>query len=78
MAGSIWETQLSFSMTLKEQDVLIAISNTGESKQVQKMVEAAKENGATTIGITNNPDSTIAKTVDYHIQTATRAKIILK
>ena len=77
MAGSIWETQLSFSMTLKEQDVLIAISNTGESKQVQKMVEAAKENGATTIGITNNPDSTIAKTVDYHIQTATREKLFL-
>lgn len=77
MAGSIWETQLSFSMTLKEKDVLIAISNTGESKQVQKMVEAAKENGATTVGITNNPDSTIAKTVDYHIQTATREKLFL-
>ena len=38
---------------------------------------SAKENGATTIGITNNPDSTIAKTVDYHIQTATREKLFL-
>ena len=77
MAGSIWETQLSFSMTLKKSDVQIAISNSGESKQVVKMVRAARKNGATTIGITNNPNSTIAKEADYHIQTATREKLFM-
>ena len=77
MAGTIWETQLSFAMTLKKKDVQIAISNSGESKQVVKMVRAAKKNGCTTIGITNNPNSTIAKEVDYHIQTATREKLFM-
>lgn len=48
MAGTIWETQLSFAMTLKKKDVQIAISNSGESKQVVKMVRAAKKNGCTT------------------------------
>lgn len=77
MAGTIWETQLSFSMTLKKSDVMIAISNSGESKQVAKMVRNAKKNGATVIGITNNPKSTIGKDVDFHIQTATREKLFL-
>lgn len=77
MAGTIWETQLSFALTLKKKDVQIAISNSGESKQVVKMVRAAKKNGCTTVGITNNPNSTIAKEVDYHIQTATREKLFM-
>lgn len=77
MAGPIWETQLSFSMTLKNTDVMIAISNSGESKQVVKMVHNAKRNGATVIAITNNPKSTIGKCADFHIQTATREKLFM-
>ncbi len=77
MSGTIWETQLAFAMTLKETDVLIAISNSGESKQVVKMIHAAKKNHAAIIGITNNPRSSIGKAVDYHIQTATREKLFM-
>lgn len=77
VAGTIWETQLAFSLTLKKGDVLIAISNSGESRQVAKMVRAANEKGATTVGITNNPKSSIGESVDYHIQTATREKLFL-
>ncbi len=76
-AGTIWETQLAFSLTLKPGDVMIAISNSGESRQVVKMVKEAKKNGVTTIGITNNPKSEIGSSVDYHIQTATREKLFL-
>lgn len=77
VAGTIWETQLAFALSLGKEDVMIAISNSGESRQVQKMVKAAKENGAATIGITNNPNSEIGSMVDYHIQTATREKLFL-
>lgn len=77
IAGTIWETQLSFALSLQKGDVLIAISNSGESRQVVKMVKAAKKNGATVVGITNNPKSTIGLLVDYHIQTATREKLFL-
>lgn len=77
VSGTIWETQLAFSLSLKKGDVLIAISNSGESRQVVKMVRAARKNGVTTIGITNNPRSTIGCDVDYHIQTATREKLFL-
>lgn len=77
VAGTIWETQLTYALNLGKKDVMIAISNSGESKQVVKMVQAAKKQGVTTIGITNNTNSSVGKEVDYHIQTATREKLFL-
>lgn len=77
VSGTIWETQLAFSMLLGKGDVMIAISNSGESRQVYKMVSEAKKNGITTIGITNNPESSIGSIADYHIQTVTREKLFL-
>ncbi len=77
IAGTIWETQLTYALNLGRKDVMIAISNSGESKQVVKMVQAAKRQGAITIGITNNISSSVGKEVDYHIQTATREKLFL-
>lgn len=74
-AGTIWETQLAFSLSLGRDDVMIAISNSGESRQVVKMVQQAKENNVVTVGITNNPNSSVGKCVDYHIQTATRERL---
>ncbi len=77
VSGTIWETQLAFALNLKKGDVLIAISNSGESKQVAKMAKEAANRGVTTIGITNNPNSSIGNIVKYHIQTATREKLFL-
>ena len=77
VAGTIWETQLAFSLSLQEGDVMIAISNSGESRHVLKMMEGAKQNGVVVIGITNNPNSKIGTSADYHIQTATREKLFL-
>lgn len=77
VAGTIWETQLAFSLSLSRDDVMIAISNSGESRKVTKMVQEAKKNGVITVGITNNPNSTVGSIVDYHIQTATREKLFL-
>lgn len=77
VSGSIWEAQLAFALTLQKGDTVIAISNSGESKQVIKMIANAKKNGVTTIGITNNPNSEIGSIVDFHIQTATREKLFL-
>ena len=53
-AGTIWETQLSYSFTLGKGDVLIAISNSGESDKVLEAVKIANRNGAMTLGITNS------------------------
>ena len=76
-AGTIWETQLSYAYTLREGDVLLAISNSGESNKVLEAVEIVNANGGTTIGITNSPQSAIGEEVQYHITTATREKLFL-
>ena len=76
-AGTIWETQLSYSFTLGKGDVLIAISNSGESDTVLEAVKIANNNKAMTIGITNSPHSAIGEEVQYHITTATREKLFL-
>ena len=77
VSGTIWETQLSFALSLKPGDVMIAISNSGESIRVVKMVEEAKKRGVMTVGITNNPKSTVGRNVDYHFQTSTREKLFM-
>ena len=74
-AGTIWETQLSYSFTLGKGDVLIAISNSGESDKVLEAVKIANHNKA--MGITNSPHSAIGEEVQYHITTATREKLFL-
>lgn len=74
---SIWENQIGMIYNMTNEDVMIVISNSGESRGLITAVEAAKEVGVTTIAITNNEKSTIAKACDYHITTATREKLFL-
>lgn len=73
----IWETELGYSYNLTGKDVVIAISNSGESTGVIQILEAAKSCGASTISITNNERSTVAELSTYHIKTATREKLFL-
>lgn len=77
VSGAIWENQIGFTYNLTQDDVVIAISNSGESRGVITAMEAAKEVGATTISITNNNQSTVARVSDFHITTATREKLFL-
>lgn len=77
VSGTIWENQIGYTYNLTEKDVVIVISNSGESREMITMMDVAKEVGAITIAITNNERSTIAKASDYHITTATREKLFL-
>ena len=77
LSSTIWETQIGYICNLTKDDVVIAISNSGESSSVVISLETAKEQGATTISITNNEESTVASVSDYHITTATREKLFL-
>lgn len=45
-------------------DVVIAISNSGETVELKGTVETLKNNGARIIGLTGNPDSWLAKKSD--------------
>ena len=73
----IWETELGYSYNMTGKDVVIAISNSGESTGVIQILEAAKSRGAVTISITNSDKSSVAEMSTYHITTATREKLFL-
>ena len=75
--STIWENQASYALGLDSNDVVIAISNSGESKQVYAICQEMKKRGVCTIGITNNNDSVVAKECTYHIQSSTREKLFL-
>ena len=74
--GTILETQTAYAFNLGKKDVIIAISNSGVSRRLIRILEGASGNGVTVISITNNPESPVAKLSDYHITTATREKLL--
>ena len=74
--GTILETQTAYAFNLGKKDVIIAISNSGVSRRLIRILEGASGNGVTVISITNNPESPVAELSDYHITTATREKLL--
>lgn len=76
VTGTILETQTAYAFNLGEKDVLMAISNSGVSRRLIRMLKGARENGVTVIAVTNSPDSPVAQLADYHITTATREKLL--
>lgn len=75
VSSTIWETQEALARTLREGDVLFAISASGASRRLMNMVKIAKENKVKTIAITNQSKSPLAEECDYLILTATREHI---
>ncbi len=47
--------------------MVIAISQSGMSTDSVMVLQSAKETGALTVAVTNNPESDLAKVADYHI-----------
>ena len=52
---------------LKEGDVLLALSRSGDTRDIIAATQIAKEKGAVTIGIIGNPRSYFAKVVDIKL-----------
>ena len=68
VSGTIWETQIGYTYNMTAEDVVIAISNSGESTAVLRALEAAKSAGATTLSITNSEKSSAAQLVIIILQ----------
>ena len=54
-------------MVLPE-DIFIAISNSGETEEVIRLIPFLRENGNVLIAITNNPRSSLADQATHHIK----------
>src|SRR5436189_737912 len=51
-------------------DVVLAVSNSGETEELVRLLPNMKRIGAELVAITGNPASTIAKGADYHLSAA--------
>jgi len=49
------------------EDVFLALSNSGETEEVVKLIPFLKDNKNTLISMTGNPDSTLANSSDFHL-----------
>jgi arabinose-5-phosphate isomerase len=48
-------------------DVVLALSNSGETEELVRLLPSLKRIGAQIVAITGNPASTLARTADYHL-----------
>src|SRR5256885_1422022 len=51
-------------------DVVLAVSNSGETEELVKLLPSIKRIGAEIVAMTGNPASTLGKTADYHLSAA--------
>ncbi len=61
--------QMIAVVSMTKEDVLLAISHSGSSRDVAEAMQLAKENGATVISITNNGISPVSKLADIRLYT---------
>src|SRR5437764_11214848 len=51
-------------------DVVLAVSNSGETEELVRLVPSIKRIGAEIVAITGNPSSSLAKRTDFHLSAA--------
>lgn len=73
--ATVWESQMAFAKGLGKKDILIAISDSGESKNIISIAKIAKKAGAKIIAITGKKNSSLSEFSDYVIETFSREQI---
>ncbi|WP_302047449.1 MurR/RpiR family transcriptional regulator [Ligilactobacillus agilis] len=76
IATSSYETALAQTINLSEADLLIAISNSGESRELLSQITIAHQKHVPVLALTNRQDSPIALEADFHIKTAVRQRVL--
>ncbi|GEO78645.1 RpiR family transcriptional regulator [Companilactobacillus mindensis DSM 14500] len=74
-SDAAFETSIAQTLNMVKQDILIIISNSGESKSLMKQLQVAQEKNIKVIAITNRNDSPIAQKADFHLKTYVREQI---
>ncbi|WP_010632418.1 MurR/RpiR family transcriptional regulator [Sporolactobacillus vineae] len=75
--ASSWEVAMGQTLNLTDSDVVMVISNSGESRRLIQLINTARKNQATVITLTNSDHSPMAALADYNIVTASRGTIFM-
>lgn len=60
---------------VEKEDVLLAVSYSGETEEVLKVIPFFQKNRNTIISITGNSESTLAKNSDYHLDVRVKSEV---
>lgn len=52
---------------VRPEDIFLALSNSGETEEVIRLIPFLRDNGNRLIAITGRPDSTLARNADFHL-----------
>lgn len=55
---------------IRRQDLLLALSNSGETEEILRLLPVIKRLGVGLVAMTGNPDSTLARHADLHLDTS--------
>jgi arabinose-5-phosphate isomerase len=55
---------------VRPEDIFLALSNSGETEEVIRLIPFLEDNGNQLIAITGQPDSTLARHADFHLNAA--------
>lgn len=69
-------TQLTSAVHLTSQDVVLAVSYSGETKEILESVRVAKNNGATIISLTGFTKNSLQRMADIRLYTSSQEKSI--
>ncbi len=59
---------------IQANDIVLAFSNSGETEELSEIAPHMKRLGATLIAVTGNPESSLAKLADLHLNASVRAE----
>ncbi|MFT8741920.1 MAG: MurR/RpiR family transcriptional regulator [Liquorilactobacillus satsumensis] len=76
ISAESWQTAIAQTLNLQANDVLLVISNSGESRALLKQVKVAHQGGLKVIALTNRADSPLGLAADLHLTTAVRQRVL--
>jgi DNA-binding MurR/RpiR family transcriptional regulator len=75
MAAVDGHAAMTSAALLTDRDVAIGISHSGETLDILEPIRLAQDRGCTTVAISNYPQSSLARTADLVLTTATRETV---
>ena len=78
ISAPVWENMLAMMHSVMPDDVLLAISASGETKDLMRIVMAARDRGARIILVTNQVHSSIARMSDHVLHAVSQERMFFR
>lgn len=78
ISAPVWENMLAMMHTVTPDDVLLAISASGETKDLMRIVSAARGRGAYIVLVTNQVHSSIARVSDRVLHAVSQERMFFR